>query len=500
MQIICISRGSQSQGEKFAQKLAAKLGYECVSREQLLEEATRQRIPIGKLETAIIKPHIFTERLALELEHYKALATSILCEKALSHNVVYHGRTGHLLLPGISHILKLRVVLEQESRIQYTMQKLQLPRGKAKRYLEQVDEDRRKWVKTFYNVEWDIFTLYDLVINLSQVSTDNAAAAMCAMAQLPEFQATPASINALWDLSLAAKARLLLATDRRTANMNIKVRVSDRVIYITYLIQQVIDAGIISEILQSLKDAKEIVCTEAQTNILWIQEDYSLDDTSYKEVLSLANTWDAAVELLKLTPDSTQEILPAGDDNIDSPPETWRETGIIDEIEDNKSKVTPGMAKIYENLVKDGRAGGKRTVTGTPKTLVDAIDRSLNYRLVIFDNVFLSKGGSTKKRLIQEWSNLLTDSLKTPVISLEEITKKYKFGTRQLWQLLLFGFLTALVIFLIFSYSPQIITFLADSSSRMRIISSICILIFVPLFALLYGKVAGLFLKMIKLD
>ena len=500
MQIICISRGSQGRGEEFAKKLAAKLDYECVSREQFLEEATRQRIPIGKLETAIIKPHIFNDKLALELEHYKALATSILCEKALNRNIVYHGRTGHLLLPGINHILKLRVVCDQEFRIQDVMQRLQLPREKAKRYLEQVDEDRRKWVKTFYNVEWDVFTLYDLVVNLSQVNVDNAATAICNMAQLPEFQATPASIKALNDLYLASRARLLLASDKRTADMNIKVRVSDRVIYITYLIQQVKDAAIINEVLQSLKDAREIVCTEAQTNILWIQEDYNAEDNSYKTVLDLANTWDAAVELLKLTPDNTQEILPEEEKTGDRPPETWRQTGIIEENEAAESLDTPGLAKTYENLVRDGRAGGKRVITGSQKTLLNAIDRSLNYRLVIFDNVFLGKGASTKKRLLQEWSNLLTESLKTPVINLDEIQSKYKFGPKQLMQLVSFGLLTALVIFLIFTFEHEVINFLADPSSNMRIIAMISIVIFVPCFAFLYGKVAGLFLKMIKLD
>jgi Cytidylate kinase-like family len=98
MQIICVSKGSQSRGEDFAKKLSEKLGYACIGREQILEEATARRIPIGKLETAIIKPGIFSEQLARELEHYKALATSILCEKALKGNIVYHGRTGHLLL------------------------------------------------------------------------------------------------------------------------------------------------------------------------------------------------------------------------------------------------------------------------------------------------------------------------------------------------------------------------------------------------------------------
>jgi len=500
MQIICVSRGSQSHGEEFAQKLAAKLGYECLSREYFLEEATKRRIPIGKLETAIIKPHTFTEKLAFELEHYKALATSILCEKALHGNVVYHGRTGHLLLPGIDHILKLRVVSELEYRIQATMLKLQLPRDKAKRYIEQIDDDRRKWVKTFYNVEWDVFTLYNLVINLSHVNINNAASAICTMAQLPEFQATPASTNALKDLYLASRARLLLASDRRTSGLNIKLKVNNAIIYVTYPGQQAKNIEIINEILRDLKDAKEIVYTKAQTNILWIQEEYSADDNSYKEILSLANNWDAAVELLKLTPDSQQEILPAAEDSSAARPETWRETGIIDEGDGIDSPIAADMSKIYEKLIKDGRAGGKRAIVGSQQTLLNNIDRSENYKLIIFDNIFLSKGSSTKKRLLQEWSNSLSESLKTPVVNMAELQHKYRFGIRQLIQMLLAGGLTALIIFLIFHFDTQIISFLSNTDSKMRIIATISVLIFVPTFAYLYGTVAGLFLKMLKLE
>jgi len=500
MQVICVSRGSQSQGEEFASNLAAKLDYKCLGREQLLEEATRHRIPIGKLETAIIKPHTFTEKLALELEHYKALATSILCEKALKGNVVYHGRTGHLLLPGIDHIMKLRVVAEEECRIQNVMQKLQLPRPKAKRYLEQVDDDRRRWVKKFYNVEWDVFTLYDLVVNLSHVNANNAASAICNMAQLPEFQATPASIKSLRDLYLASRARLMLASDRKTSSMNVKVKANDGVIYITYPIQQANKIDTINDVLHNLKDAREIVYTKAQTNILWIQEAYNSTDNSYGNVLSLANTWDAAVELLKLAPESSEEVLVPCEEAGDEAPETWRETGIIDEGEDLGGKDASGMAKIYENLIKDGRAGGKRRIAGNQKTLLNAIDPSANYRLIIFDNAFLSKGASARKRMLQEWSNSLSDTLKIPIVSMDEIQHKYKFGPRQLVRLILSTGLTALIVFLVFNFGPQIVSFLSNSDPKSRVMAMICIVIFVPSFAFLYGSATGLFLKLIKLE
>ncbi len=500
MQIICISCGSQSQGEKFAKDLAAKLGYQSLGRDQLLEEATRHRIPVGKLETAIIKPHIFSERLAQELEHYKALATSILCEKALEGNLVYYGRTGHLLLPGISHILKVRVVSDSEFRIRHVMETLQLPREKAKRYIEQIDDDRRKWVKTFYNIEWDVNTLYDLVLNLSYMNVNNAASAICSMAEIPEFKATPASTSALKDLYMASTAKLMLFSDRRTSSLNIRLTANNGVLNITYPQQQADDVDIISRILYGLKDVKEMVFTKAQTNILWIQEKFNVDNESYKRVLSLANNWDAAIELMRLNPGEAPEPSVTDVEKPKATPETWRETGIIDESEETGSEMTPDMSSIYEQLIRDGRAGGKRNVPGTQKSLINAIDRSANYRLIIFDNAFLSKGAAAKKRTLQEWSNMLTESLKTPVVSLNELQFKYQFGPKHLLRMMLFGGLTAVIVFLLFHFNSDIIKFLSDTSTETRIIGTAGILLFVPFFAYVYSTVTGLLLKLIKLE
>jgi len=500
MQIVCISRGSQSKGVEFAEKLAAKLGYECVSREQLLEEATRSKIPIGKLETAIVKPHIFSEQLALELEHYKSLATSILCEKALKNNIVYHGRTGHLLLPGVGHILKIRVVSDMEYRLQYVMQKLELSRRKAQRYLKQIEEDRRRWVKKFYHVEWDVFTLYDLVLNLSNVSVDNAASAVCSMAQLPEYQATPATINTMKDLYLASRARLALARDTRTNRMNVKVRANNGVIHATYLSQEVKEPGVLVSVLQGLEDAREIVCTKAETNILWIQETFGPVDRSYDQVLSVANTLDAAVELIKIVPGEEPESIAAKEDTTVDAEETWRETGIIDEGDTEDEREANDISKVYEKLINDGRAGGKRAIQGSQRTLLTAIDRSVNYRLIILDNVFVGKGAAVRKRLCREWSNSLSDALKTPVISLDEIVARYRFGVKQAVRLLVFAAITAGICFMVFHFDREILSFLSREGLQSRFLSIVFILVFVPSFAYSYSTVTRLLLKMMKLD
>lgn len=500
MQIICVSRGSQNLGKGFACDLAQKLGYECVSREDLLEEATRRGIPIGKLETAIVKPHVYSERLALELEHYKALVTSVLCEKALDHDVVYHGRTGHLLLPGVDHILKIRVVSDMEHRIESVMDKLGLSREKAKRYIEAVEDDRRKWVRKFYNVDWDVYTLYDLVLNIGQVSVSNAASAACAVAQLPEFQSTPASTNVLKDLLLAANARLTLAANEKTNDMSVKVKANKGVVYVTYGFQQADKAIGISEALRGLPDAKQVVCTQAQTNLLWIQESFDVDEAAYGQVISLANTWDAAVEILKMTPGDEFEPIAIEEETAKRGLDTWRKTGIIDDVDSFDTLEPSDVSKVYEKLINDGRAGGKKSIQGTQRTLLNSIDRSASYRLIVMDHLFLSKGAQVRKRLIQEWSNNVSDSLKTPVVSLDDIRSKYEFGAKQFIKMTTFGIITALIVSLVFAFDDQILTFLAREGTASRIVAATLILIFIPTFAFIYSSVTGLLLRMLKFE
>ena len=53
MSIITISRGSYSRGKEVAEKLARTLGYECLSRDILLEASERYNIPEIKLIRAI---------------------------------------------------------------------------------------------------------------------------------------------------------------------------------------------------------------------------------------------------------------------------------------------------------------------------------------------------------------------------------------------------------------------------------------------------------------
>jgi cytidylate kinase len=279
MQIICISRYSYGYGKELAEKLAQKLGYTCIGREELTDQATAIGIPVGKLEMTVMKHRALSEELAVEIDRFKAFLTAALCEHALKGGtkggIVYHGRTGHLILPGLTHVLRIRAIADMEDRIDMVMQRLHLTREKAKTYNEQVDEDIRRWVRFLYNVNWDDPSLYDITINSAHLTIDNAASALVHMAQLPEFQVTPALQQGIEDLLLASKCRLAIGTDERTREVKATVLSEKGNVSVTYLPQHGKQAQHIPNILEKIDGIKTLTCTIATTNILYIQEKFN---------------------------------------------------------------------------------------------------------------------------------------------------------------------------------------------------------------------------------
>ena len=160
MQLVCVSQGSLSSGREFARSLARKLDYRLLTREDVVEKAVAEGIPVGRLETAVVKRRPLDERLMHDRDLFLAFTTMLICERALEDDLVYAGRTGHLLLPGVTHTLRIRVVTDMETRINSVMQRLRLGREKAKRYIEQVEEDRERWARMLYDVDWRFSGIY----------------------------------------------------------------------------------------------------------------------------------------------------------------------------------------------------------------------------------------------------------------------------------------------------------------------------------------------------
>jgi cytidylate kinase len=234
MAIIAISRGTFSGGEALAKGVAERLGYRCISREMILDEAAKgYGVPAEELTAAMEKPPSFWRRVAGARTAHLTFVRAALCEHAREGNLVYHGLVGHLLLRGISHVIRVRVIADMEFRIPVAMQEQNLAREDAMAHIEKVDKERRHWIRFLFEVEWDDPHLYDVVLNLSRTSLATACDMVARMTEQEEFKPTAASVKALEDLALNSRVSAVLARDARTTDADLGVTADDGIVTIT---------------------------------------------------------------------------------------------------------------------------------------------------------------------------------------------------------------------------------------------------------------------------
>ncbi|MFH2091928.1 MAG: cytidylate kinase-like family protein [Pseudomonadota bacterium] len=210
MSIITISRGSYSRGKAVAEKLAQKLGYECLSRDILLEASDEFNIPEIKLIRALHDAPTVLERFSHGKERYVAYLRSAMLNHMLKDNIVYHGLAGHFFLQDISHALKTRILANLDDRIKEEMRREHISAEEARHVLKKDDEERRKWGINVYGVDTRDSKLYDIVLHINTMTVDDAVDILYAIAQKPAFQATPESLKKIRDLALAAKVEAAL--------------------------------------------------------------------------------------------------------------------------------------------------------------------------------------------------------------------------------------------------------------------------------------------------
>jgi len=210
MPIITISRGSYSQGREVAELVADKLGYSCLARDVVIEASKDYDVPEVKLTHAIDDPPSIFDRLSHGKEHYISYLRAALLRHFQHDKVVYHGLLGHYFLPGISHVINVRVLADPELRAAVVMKRDGVSRREAGKILEQSDEGRRRWAMHLYGVDPADPDLYHLVVHVGRVSAEYAADMICKMAELPEFQPTKSSQAKIDDLALAADVEAIL--------------------------------------------------------------------------------------------------------------------------------------------------------------------------------------------------------------------------------------------------------------------------------------------------
>ncbi len=201
------------------------------------------------------------ERLTTQRVHYLAYIRAALCREVKYDNVVYHGHAGHLLLVGLSNVLKVRVIANMEFRIKGAMERRELTRDQAIEFIKKIDEQRARWTKFLYHVDWTDPALYDLVINLNRISLSSACEIVSHAAGLDEFKATPESQKTMEDMLLSTEVRAAIASSgasKGIADAGIEIESDAGIVTIGGTVASIEDADKIREIARTMPGVKDL--------------------------------------------------------------------------------------------------------------------------------------------------------------------------------------------------------------------------------------------------
>lgn len=261
MSIITISRGSFSGGKAVAEELGRRLGQPVLSREQVLAEAARDYgVSERELADSLNQPPPFWQQVLGKRLAYVRCVTAVLLEHARQGDLIYHGHVGHLLLAGVPHVLRVRVIADLEQRIAAAMRQANLNREQALAHIQRVDRERARWASVLYGVDWNDPGQYDVILNLERVSVAGACEVLAGMAALEDFKPTSAGLQRQQDLSLASRVWAAMARDPRTRSVSLEVTANNGEVVLAGNVgsQKVIEA--VTETARNVEGVKTLRC------------------------------------------------------------------------------------------------------------------------------------------------------------------------------------------------------------------------------------------------
>ncbi|MFH1738835.1 MAG: cytidylate kinase-like family protein [bacterium] len=257
MSIVAISYGACDTRDNIAATVAEVLGYERIGREVLELASKTFGIPEGKLSRAIrFTPSFFGMSIKIR-DRYIAYILAAAAEFMTRDNIVYHGPAAHVIGQGISHVLRVRIISSLESRIAFAMQRDNITREAAETIVANEEKERQKWVKQAFGFDDSEPALYDLVIDATEKSSEEAMDIIVDTLRNKRFQPMTYSMQCASNIELSTRVKAHLID----VDPGVRVRAEDGHVFVDTTIHSKAKdkhSQTIRERIQSLPGVKKI--------------------------------------------------------------------------------------------------------------------------------------------------------------------------------------------------------------------------------------------------
>ncbi len=192
-----------------AECLAERLGYPCVAHEVLRGAARKLGLAEDVVRDKFETPPGLWSRLSRDREIYLLAVKTALADKCRDGCLVYHGPAGQFFLAGLPGVLAVRLIAPLQQRVRaLTGPHHRLARKAALEFIENVDEERRRWARLMFNADVEDPGLYDLTVNQRFLSVETACVAIAEAAGQPELQVTEDVLSDLASFATACHEQL----------------------------------------------------------------------------------------------------------------------------------------------------------------------------------------------------------------------------------------------------------------------------------------------------
>lgn len=172
--IITISREKSAGGTAIAEKLSKKLGkkWNCYHKDILEKVSLESKVSVNKIKEIDEKDISYFESMIeswigkdyYSLNSYYRNLLKVLTEIGNQGHVIIVGRGANFLF---KDALKIRIIADDEFKINWEIQNYHLSKKEAISKLQKVDRERRLFVYNLYNKEIGDPKYYDLVIKIN---------------------------------------------------------------------------------------------------------------------------------------------------------------------------------------------------------------------------------------------------------------------------------------------------------------------------------------------
>ena len=262
MSVVTIAHAAYSGGSAIAERVASLLTYRSIDREVLIEASKRYGIPEAKYTEILEAEGHWWERWRESLRLYRITLQAAMCEVVEEGQVVYYGRAGRQLLPGIRHVLTVLIVAPMDYRIEQVRAQKGMDAENARQYLREIDRVRSRRFRALFNDDWQDPVGQDLVLNGSRFNAEVGASLIADTVRRPEFQPTAESIKAFQNLATTARVQAALITSPKTRNVVLNVKCDDGRVTISGILA---DPDLEKEIVRIATDVKGV--SEVTTDI-----------------------------------------------------------------------------------------------------------------------------------------------------------------------------------------------------------------------------------------